>query len=272
VSTVTGSEKPYLSPTQLDMAAKCGLQYEYRYVHGLRIAPAVAMVIGKATHKSIEKNLRAKLETKALLKEAEVTEMAAEALKNEWAGEGVTLSEDEVAQGEKKVQGSAVDTAVSLARLHHRVLAPAIQPTHLEREVQVEIKGYPFDLKGFIDIIEPDGIRDTKTASKAPKGDEAENSTQGKFYSLARTVLDGAPPAKFSLDYLVKTSEPKAITVTAQMDEDDHRRLLLRVAKVGEMIQKGVFTPAPHDAWYCSARWCGYWSRCPFGAKQRVQG
>lgn len=268
----TTKRKPYLSPSQLDMAAKCGLQWQYRYVDGLKIPPAVAMVIGTATHKSIEKNLRSKMEAKTLLPEQEVVQIASEALSNTWAGEGPVLSDDEKEQGEIKVKGAAVDTAVSLARLHHRVMAPGIQPLHVEREVYLELTGFPHDLKGFLDIQEADGIRDTKTASKSPSGDEAASSTQGKFYSLARTVLDGLPPAKFSLDYLVKTKEPKAVTVSAQIDEDDHRRLLLRVEKVSNMIQKGTFTPAPHDAWYCSARWCGYWSRCPFGAKQKVQG
>ena len=40
----TAPSKPYLSPTQLDMAAKCGMQYQFRYVDGLKIPPAVAMV------------------------------------------------------------------------------------------------------------------------------------------------------------------------------------------------------------------------------------
>jgi len=267
-----GKKKPYLSPSQLDMLAKCGLQYSYRYVDGIKSPPGVAMVIGTATHKSIEANLKQRMVLGTYMPKEAAAEIAAEALKNTWAGEEPVLLPEEKEQGEKKIKGEAVDTAVSLALLHHKELAPNIKPTHVEREVYLELKGFPFDMKGYLDIQEPDGVRDTKTTSKAPSGDEASTSTQGKFYSLARHIIDGLPPAKFSLDYLVKTKTPKAETITAQMDEDDHKRILLRVERAAKLIQSGAFTPAPADAWYCNARWCGYHGRCPFGAKQRVQG
>jgi len=266
------TKKPYLSPSQLDMLAKCGLQYEFRYIQGIKSPPGVAMVIGTATHRSIEKNLINKRDQKALLPVEAVTEIAAESLKNTWDGEGPVLSLEEKKAGEKKTKGDAVDMAVSLAKLHHKELAPKIEPIHLEREVYLELKGFPYDLKGYLDIQEPNRIRDTKTTSKSPSGDEAETSTQLKFYSLARHVIDGLPPAEVALDYLVKTAEPKAITITAQMDENDHKRLLRRVEIASKVIKSGAFNPAPQDAWYCNARWCGYHDRCPFGARQRVQG
>jgi hypothetical protein len=230
------------------------------------------MIVGTATHKSIEKNLIEKRDNKTLLSTEAVTEIAADTLKNTWAGENPVLSDEEKEQGEKKVKGDAIDTAVSLATLHHRELAPKIEPVHLEREVYLELNGFPYDLKGFVDIQEPDGIRDTKTSSKSPDAGAAEKSTQLRFYSLARTVLDGLPPAKASLDFLVKKKAPEAITVSTQMQESDHHRFLDRVSRVADAIQKGAFTPAPPDSWACSERWCGYWSRCPHGTRQKIQG
>ena len=56
-----------LSPSKINTFERCQLQYKFRYLDNLRKPPGVAAAIGTATHKAVEVNLRAKLDTGALL-------------------------------------------------------------------------------------------------------------------------------------------------------------------------------------------------------------
>lgn len=266
------AKKPSLSPSRLDMLSRCGMQYYFRYVEGKIIRPGVAMVIGTATHKAIEANLRNKIETGSLLAEEAVAQTASEALKDTWLGDEPRLDEEEAKEGEAAVKGSAIDTAVSLSKAHHKVLAPTIKPIYVERGFRLELKSNPFDLTGYIDIQEADGIRDTKTVGKSPQGEEADKSVQLTAYALAAKINGGPDPAKVSLDYLVKTKEPKVLTLSSTRSTADYKGLLLRMERAAEVIEKGAFYPTSPDNWVCSARFCGYWeSVCPHGKRSRTQ-
>jgi CRISPR/Cas system-associated exonuclease Cas4 (RecB family) len=262
--------KPALSSSMLRTLRNCGMQYYYRYVEGIIARPGVAMVIGTATHKAIEKNLRAKQETGALLSVEAVEQTAAEALSNTWDGENPVLHDKELIVGEKAARGWATDVAVALSRLHHGALAPAIVPVHLERYWRLDLKGYPMDLDGFIDIQEPTAVRDTKTKTKSPGEDEAERSTQLTAYALAVRTIDGTAPASVHLDFLISTKEPKYLTLTSVRTDDDFRVLLREVETACRVIESGAFMPTDPANWQCSERWCGYFaSTCPFGARRR---
>lgn len=271
-SPTTTGKKPHLSPSQLSMLAKCGMQYSFRYIDGIKSPPGVAMIVGTATHKSIEKNLKQRMVLGTFIPKEEAKETAAESFRNTWAGEEPVLTEEEKEHGKDKVKGEAVDTAVSLAELHYDRVAPGIKPIHVEREVNLELKGFPFDLKGYVDIQEPDAIRDSKTTAKSPSSDAADKSEQLTFYSLAAKVIDGKAPATVQLDFLVKTKEPKYVPLVSTRTEADHGTFLRRVERASKVIESGAFMPAPPDSWYCSANWCGYYDRCPFGKRQKIQG
>jgi RecB family exonuclease len=265
-------KKPTLSPSRLEMLSKCGMQYYFRYIEGRVVPPGVAMVVGTATHKSVERNLGNKIQTGQLLPQDAVVEAGIDAIKNHWEGEPPALDDDEKEIGEKAVKGRAIDTVATLAKLHHQEFAPKIQPTHVERYFRLELKGFPFDLDGFMDIQEATTVRDTKTSAKSPSGDEADYSVQLSAYALAVKTVDGKLPTSVHLDYLVKTKEPKAVPVSSTRDEEQLRSLLLRVERAATVVEKGAFYPTSPDNWVCSKKWCGYWdSVCPFGRRSRKQ-
>ncbi len=54
-------EKRQLSYTQLNMFLRCPRQYEYRYVHGLKVPPSGAMVQSRVWHQTVEFNYRQKI-------------------------------------------------------------------------------------------------------------------------------------------------------------------------------------------------------------------
>src|SRR5688572_18034717 len=188
------------------MLARCGVQYDLRYNQGLRVPPGVAAVIGRGTHGAIEQDLGNKLEWGSLLPDDAVQEFAADAARKAWDQEEPQRNEGDPDKGE------AIDTAVSLATVHHQQLAPKIEPVALERGFVLELDGFPFDLMGYVDIEEPGRIRDTKTSAKAPQADAADTSDQLTLYDLEATVR-GKKPMAVVLDYLVKTKQAKVVTL-----------------------------------------------------------
>ncbi len=58
------SDNRHLSVTQLKMYLRCPLQYEFRYIKGMKIPPAGVMTLGKSIHSTLEENYRQKIETR----------------------------------------------------------------------------------------------------------------------------------------------------------------------------------------------------------------
>ena len=266
---MSDSAKPELHQSQISLYTHCGMAYEFRYVKGKIIPPGVALVTGIANHDSAQKNLQSKIDSGSLLPEEQVLELTASAVHRLWE-QGVTLDYNERATGEATVRGRTLDVAVKLSRLHHRTLAPVIEPVAVERTFKLILPQYPVDLVGTIDVEEHGGLRDLKCYGKKPSPVEADRSLQLTLYALAKKTLDRAHPKRISLDVLVKNKTPKIVTQTTTRNEGDYRSLLARVSVVSDAIQKGIFIPATPDDWRCSVKFCGYYHICPYGTRRRT--
>lgn len=266
------SKKPVLHASGLQMFCRCQIQYEKRYVAGIIRPPGVAMLVGTSVHKSSEVDLISKRDKGELLSLEAVQAVASDCVKSKWE-EGVALDSDEQLLGEKIVKGEAVDSAVTLASLHHKELAPKLIPKCLERPFEVELVGFPVNLGGIIDVQTVDGgLRDLKTRkAKAPKG-FADTSIGLTVYSLAIKALDGEYPQTIALDFLLKKKQPELDTQFTTRGEPGYRALLKRIELVCRAIQSGIFTPCAPDSFWCCPAYCGWHSMCEFGAKSRVQG
>lgn len=265
------TERPHLSKSQIEMLARCEMQWEYRYSYGIKSPPGVAMVVGKGTHTGVEKNLQRKMDWGQPMELAEVQAVTRDATVRHWERDPPMIPEPDPEAKSKPITtvGEAVDVAVGLAAAHAEKLAPQLEPIALEQAFVIETPHLPFDVVGVVDIETPTHVRDTKTKAKAPSKDEAKRSIQLALYHL-RSQLAGGTPKATALDFLVKTRDRKVITLEETPDEDDHRAFMRRLEMSAAAIQGGNFKPAWPDSWWCSARFCGYWDRCPFGAKKRV--
>lgn len=265
------TDKPRLHQSGLNMLSRCGMQYFYRYVEKVIAPPAVAMIEGTAVHETIHENLAYKRSRGELLPDEHVADLAAERLRVNWLAEEPKLDEEESRLGEKNVRGMSIDRTVKLARLHHVRLAPVIRPKWLERTFELELEGYPVNLGGTIDIQEENRtLRDSKTTRKTPTQEAADNSLQLDMYHLAATVLDEDPPTRLFLDFMVgQRAGCYQETFETHRDETDHQRILDRVEAASKVIEAGAFMPVDSEHWICSAKWCGYFERCPFGARRR---
>jgi hypothetical protein len=257
-------KKPQLHVSGLEMLSKCGVQFERVYMNHERAIPGVAMLVGTATHKSVAVNLGNKIASGALLPIEAIKDAARDSLVNEWE-KGIKLDDEEVQSGIAAVKAGAIDKAVRLSALHATKTAPGIKPTHVERQWVVELPGFPVDLAGALDIQEgAETVRDTKTAAKTPSKTIADESIQLTAYALAVKVIDRQAVKKVQLDYLIDKSIPDAVPFTSTRDDDDFRTLLLRIERAVIAMQKGVFIPARETDWWCSAKYCGFHSTCPF--------
>lgn len=251
--------------SQLDTLSRCGEQYRRRYLEREIIPPGIAALVGKATDQAVSTNLQHKVDTAELLPVEAVGDVARDGIANEWASGGVKLEPDEVARGEQAVKGEATDKAVRLAVLHATDKAPSLSPTHVQRRWTLELKNYPLDLVGVLDVQEAGrSVRDTKTAGKTPSQNIAHQSDQLTAYALAVKVIDGEPPDLVALDYLIDNKTPVVKTFESTRDNDDFRALLHRVEVSIAALEKGVFVPARQTDWWCSPKFCGYHSTCKY--------
>jgi len=258
--------KRQIHQSMLGMLERCPMQFYYRYVEGIVIPPAVAMVTGTGTHRSVERDMTRKIETGKLEDLDRLKDIAAEAVKAEFS-KGVTVDDEEKERPLTELRDDSIRTAQELGALHHAELAPTLKPVAVERKWVLNLEGYPYDLGGTLDIQEAGSIRDTKTSKKTKNQAEADNSQQLTMYALAGKVIDQKMPPALYLDNLVALKTPKLVSFPTKRDQQDLDILLRRVERAIEVIDAGKFMPCDPTNWVCSPKWCGYWTRCGFSKK-----
>jgi len=256
------TKKPNISDSRMRMHIKCARQDMYRNEMGIKVPPGIRQVIGTGTHKAVNLNLSNKKDKGALLPEDAVTDAARDEVAGVWQ-QGVRLLEDEKKEGVKKMKGLAVDDSVRLAKLHHREVAPNVEPTNVERYFKIELKDQPMDLTGRMDTEIENGIRDVKTSAKSPNANDILSDDQITIYSLAKKVETGKIPDNLQFDYLIRTKQEKYIAAPTVRTQKHLDRLVGLLDITIEDIKAGVFMPNP-NGWWCSKTWCGYWDRCPY--------
>jgi hypothetical protein len=275
-----GEKVKHTSASSIDQHEKCAYQAYRHYVLGESKPPGIALIIGAGVHKPIEADLKNKMATGELLEIEAIADIAADAVR-EQAEQEIALDEKETELGKARVVDQAVDQAVGLAALHHREVAPAIEPVYvkdkdgntvpgIEREVRLSTP-LDIDILGYIDIQEAGRIRDTKTTGRAVSQDDAEHSTQLTIYHMAARYIDNIPDIGLQLDFLRKLKAPVAVSYKTDRNETDYQNLFQRIAIIQRMHETGIFPPASKAAWWCAPKWCGWWDECPYGRRDKKQ-
>ena len=258
----------YLSWSRESTFEKCGQQYVYSYLEGLKLPPGVAQVRGQAPHRSSEADLKAKMTTGDLLPREEVGQNATDHISLAFKGE---VSIDGEFQGLTVAQAKAVcgDDARKMAWRHHDKIAPDIIPTALELRLRVNFPELPVPYEGVIDLIDRDAIvRDLKTKRKSPDKGFADTSEQLTVYWGLFSAHYQRLPEGLAYDTVWVTEGGKVnhkVQPTTRTPADWQVKVR-RSLRFIEALDREIFLPAPVDAWVCSPRWCGYTKRCPFYA------
>jgi CRISPR/Cas system-associated exonuclease Cas4 (RecB family) len=248
-------KRPKYHQSEIQTFLKCGKQWEFRYLLGIKTPPKAALTVGSAVDRAVTANLIEKLKTGAYLSNEAVLDSYStsfDSLKTstEWG-------EDDA--GEQK------DIGAQLVSAHSEKVAPTIDPATIQEEFVIETDA-GYDLGGTIDLTEKDGtVVDTKTAKKMYDADAVENSVQASMYDFAYEALKGKPARAFRFDVLVKPTKTigaRVQRVEAKVSLSQREFLFDGITQMHKAIQAGVTLPAPEGAWWCSKDWCGYWSMC----------
>ena len=135
----------------------------------------------------------------------------------------------------------------------------------IEEPFSFDIPGLPIPVIGVTDLIEEDEsgtiiITDWKTSARSYGIDEVDRNQQLTCYQMAAKA-NGFSDRQIILkfDALIKTQKPKFEQYYSTRSDIDEKRLIRKIRKVWEGIEKGVFVPND-TSWKCPN--CHYRQAC----------
>jgi len=244
----------HFSWTQINMYLRCGRQYYYRYIKGIKVPPAGAITLGQSVHEAIDFNYNMKKQTGkdeplSVLEDVYYEQFSMRKDATDWR-------EDEKPEEiEKEGRG--------LVKVFHRDLAPETFPKEVEKEFVLQFQDADFEFRGFIDLITQEEILiDHKTSGRAMSENALKQDLQLSVYALAFDMLFAHPPKEVGFDVLVRTKTPKSQRLRTIKTPEDFNFFLSHLSIIVDSIRKWVFLPAQPGSWVCSERFCGYYERC----------
>lgn len=245
-------KNPRLSHTQVSMFLRCPRQYMLRYLEGIKLPPAGAMIAGSVYHKALEFGYKVKLSTSNEPSVDLTKEVASQA----WTDK--LNEESEIDWGGNP--GAIKDMAVALVEKYVTEEMPKITPAKVEDRDTVIVKNVEF--MRVKDLVTTDGLTiDHKLSKKAYN----EANKGSDLQSLAYLYPNGG---KFFYHVAVKTKVPKIQVVDFSRTQDEVDWWADMVESIARAIMSGRFPPNP-TGWYCSPSWCGYYGICR-GKNRRV--
>ena len=240
----------HLSISQIKMYLRCPLSWKFRYIDGLIIAPTGSLTLGKSVHSALEGNYTQKIKSRQDLPIAQVTDLFADS----WEAQVKdTIFGDDEKAGEFK------DDGVGLIAAYQKEVAPTIQPQMVEKEFNLEFENVGYTLKGFIDLIDINGIIvDHKTTKRCMNADDVAVDLQLSGYALAYRSVFGAEEKGLRFDVMVRNKTPKIQQIPTTRTQADIDRFLKVTGYVAKAIEQGIFYPSPN--FMCSM--CGYKDLC----------
>ena len=209
----------------------------------------------------------------ALPSKEEAEDLAATSFSNAISDKGVEVSKEEIAEygSEDALRGACLDFAVHGSAHYVEKSAPRVNPTFVEKKVVYERPLEDHAVIGYIDLVEGEEgdrtIADLKTSEKRPSAWAAEDSGQLSTYATLWKLVMGELPKKLRLEYLVRTKKTKTTSMqrleTERNDGDVEATLNILDAAV-QTVEAGAYMPTNPDNWWCSRKFCEYYSDCRF--------
>ena len=272
--------KRQLHVSTITLIGSCAHRYYLRHIRAIHRPRSPALVVGSAAHKGSAMNLTHKVANDGeLLPLDEVTEITSKSL-NEECDREEGVSKDGIKKITRKEQGELVDESVRFAKIHYDHVAPVVNPgkakvvvdgeemevANVERPYVLNMKNYPFNLAGTIDLVDEDEqgvcVRDSKTARRSPAPFKAQSSIQGTAYTMALHYMDKIPyPIGFGLDYLVKLKDPKNDKHVHQRSERhlEGEKVFLRIFEMAcKVIDNQCWMPAEPGGFSSPCNYCEY--------------
>lgn len=235
----------HLSASAVSMYQRCPRQFEFRYVHGIKSPPSVALVEGLAHHDWLRVHNQGRVRSQERLRGDEAMDLFTDfwrAGKGEASDHSMAADRDVPARAQRLIDA------------YLRGPDQKLEPTSAEEKVQLVLGGVP--VLGFIDVMTEDAVLDYKVVGKKKSKSDVENSLQMAIYAAAK------PRAKrVGMMSFVKPSA-KIVTEEARVNKAMVSWAGEVVASVAGAVKASAFPCCAPDSWVCSERFCGYWDRC----------
>ena len=260
----------HYSPSQSGMYRKCGEQYRLRYVEGLRMPPAGAMLTGTGVHDGAAARHIERMNHDTEMPRQDVIDVSVASFDDRLDDEGIELRGEEATIGKEIVVAEARDKTAILAGGYSDLIAPQVpHPIAVEERFELDVEALGIKLVGIMDLAQDvEGLvamEDLKTGKKKHGQADVDASDQLTFYAMGWQATRGKLPDSVALRSLRELKAgPKQDLVTGVRTADHVLKLLRIITVTCQAISAGVFIPAPPDAWWCSEKWCGYWNRCRY--------
>jgi hypothetical protein len=247
----------HLSLSSLRLFAQCPERWRRRYLEREYEPPSGKMILGSAVGAAEAQSYSLKLETG----EPYSVEQVCDEFDAEYEDR---ISREPVEWGNDNA-GDLKDSGVVVLEKYHREIVPEVVPVSVEREFELSWPGIDWNVVGFIDVEDADGVvRDLKVRGKRMSQKDAHADLQPTLYLAARRA-EGAPAEGFVFDTMVRATKPFAESVAtwrsdAQLDHMSARIFALAI-ELDWRVQSGNWTGAAPGTWFCGT--CSYMD-CPW--------
>jgi hypothetical protein len=249
-----------LSASAIDTYLKCPEKFRRRYIERERSLSSPAMILGSSFHAAEGENFQQKIESKEDMTTADVVDV--------YSGEFDERTDNTEAEWGDEKPGEVKDIGVKLTERYHEELAPLRTPVTVERRFELGLPDVDWLVTGYIDLeTDEDEIIDFKTKASRMNAAAARYEVQPRTNLLARRA-EGRP-ATFAFDTLVKNKSPVVDTIPVPISDHELdrfvQRLYLIAGEINWRMENDVWQGAIPGQWWCSVKFCDFWSTCPMG-------
>ena len=241
-----------LSVTQINQYLRCPVQWEFRYVKGIKIPPAGAMLQGRVYHETYAENFKQKIQT---LVDLPITDLA-DIYANCWDKEIVQNTEfsfSEILWDEEP--SKAKDEGFSLVKLYRELVAPQVIPKEVEVKIN-KVLASNIEMTGRLDLVDDqDIIIDHKVSKRSQSQETVDRDLQASVYLWLKDS------SRFQFHRVVNKKQKEVQILGTTRTEEQLRRVVNMILKTHSLMQTGIVPPRC-DSFWCSKAFCGYFETC----------
>jgi len=232
------------------------MQYQFRYIEGIKIPPAGVMIQGSAYHKALAADLTNMRDTHELLSPSNIADIFStcfdEQVHQRKSDDDGEVWEFDDIDWEDKDPGEVKDEGIILANLYHTNIAPSVMPIEVENKLETNLGTTNFVL--IADVVTEKTLIDHKLKKRRFSEDDLKRDLQATTYSYFYRK-----PLEFH--QALKLKNPIIDIAKTERTMQDWKFFEMLVPKVESAIKSGIFYPSP-NGWHCSPDYCGYWKLC----------